>query len=194
MDFITGLPKEEGSNTIWVIIDYLIKMAHFMAYVDMIGPKELVDRFLTHIVRTHGLPNSIVLDQGSLFTSTFWKWIMEAMGTMRNLSIVFYLESDGQIERINAILEQYLWAYCNYQQNNWKQLLPMAEFCYNNSQSKITKVSPFFVNFGYYPEFTPLLSKVNKWLPEVSEYVGTLNKLHETLWAEINYAQTVHTE
>jgi hypothetical protein len=119
---------------------------------------------------------------------------MEAMGTSRNLSIVFYPESDGQTERINAILEQYLRAYCNYQQNNWKQLLPMAEFCYNTSQPEITKVSPFLVNFGYHPRFTPPLSKVNEGLPEVLEYVGTLNKLHETLWVEINYAQTLHAE
>jgi hypothetical protein len=99
------------------------------------------------------------------------------------LSTTFHPESDRQTERINAILEQYLQAYYNYQQNNWKQLLPMAEFCYNNSQSKTTKVSPFFVNFGYYPQFTPLLSKVNEGLPEVSEYIGTLKKLHGTLHA-----------
>jgi hypothetical protein len=181
MDFITGLPEEEGSNTIWVIVDHLMKMAHFVACVDTMGLKELADGFLTHVVRTHSLPSSIVSDRGSLFTSTFWKQIMEAMGTSRNLSTAFYLESDGQTERINAILEQYHQAYCNYQQNNWKQLLPMAEFCYNNSQSETTKVSPFFVNFGYHPRFTPPLSKVNEGLPEVLEYVGTLNKLHEAL-------------
>jgi hypothetical protein len=194
MDFITGLPEEEGSNTIWVIIDHLMKMAHFMACVDTIGPKELADGFLTHVVRTHGLPSSVISDRGSLFTSPFWKRIMEAMGTSRTLSTAFHPESDGQMERINAILEQYLWAYCNYQHNHWKQLLPMAEFCYNNSQSETTKVSPIFANFGYHPRFTPPLSKVNEGLPEVSEYVGTLNKLHETLRAAINYAQTLHAE
>jgi hypothetical protein len=73
MDFITGLPEEEGSNTIWVIIDCLMKMAYFVACVNIMGPKELADGFLTHGVRTHGLPSSIVLDRGSLFTSTFWK-------------------------------------------------------------------------------------------------------------------------
>jgi hypothetical protein len=62
MDFITGLPEEEGSNTIWVIIDCLMKMAHFMACVDTMGPKGLADGFLTHMVRTHGLPSSIVSD------------------------------------------------------------------------------------------------------------------------------------
>jgi hypothetical protein len=73
MDFITGLPEEEGSNTIWVMVDRLMKMAHFMVCVDMMGPKELADGFLTHVVRTHGLPSSVILDRRSLFTSTFWK-------------------------------------------------------------------------------------------------------------------------
>jgi hypothetical protein len=73
MDFITGLPKEEGSNTIWVIVDRLMKMAHFVACVDTMGPNELADGFLTHVVRTYGLPSSVISDRGSLFTSTFWK-------------------------------------------------------------------------------------------------------------------------
>jgi hypothetical protein len=84
------------------------------------------------------------------------------------------------MERINAILEQYL--------------LPMAEFCYNNSRSGTTKVSPFFANYGYHPCFTQLLGKVMGELPEVSEYVGTLNRLHENLRAEVHYAQTAHAE
>jgi hypothetical protein len=53
---------------------------------------------------------------------------MMAMGTTQNLSTAFYPEMDGQTEYTNATLEQYLQAYCNYQQNNWKQLLPIAEF------------------------------------------------------------------
>jgi hypothetical protein len=158
------------------------------------GPKALVDRFFMHVVWAHRLPSSIISDRGSLFTSQFWKKVMEAMGTSRNLSIVFYPESDRQTERINAILKQYLWAYCNYQQNNWNQLLPMAEFCYKNSRSETTKVSPFFANYGCHPYFTQPLGKVTKELPGVSEYVGTLNKLYEDLRAEIHYAQTTHME
>jgi hypothetical protein len=194
MDFITGLPEDGGMNTIWVIVDRLTKMAHFVACKDTMGPKALADGFLMHVVRAHGLPSSIISDRGSLFTSQFWKKVMEAMGTSRNLSTAFHPESDGQTERINAILEQYLRAYCNYQQNNWNQLLPMAEFCYNNSRSETTKVSPSFTNYGYHPRFTQQLGEVTKELPGVSEYVGTLNKLHEDLRAEIHYAQTTHAE
>jgi hypothetical protein len=194
MEFITGLLEDRGMNTIWIIVDHLAKMAHFVAYKDTMGPKALTDRFLMHVVQAHGLPSSIISDQGSLFTSQFWKKVMEAMGTSRNLSTAFHPESDGQTERMNAILEQYLWVYCNYQQNNWNQLLPITEFCYNNSYSETTKVSPFFTNYGYHPHFTQPLREVTKELPEVSEYVGTLNKLHENLRAEIHYTQTTYAE
>jgi hypothetical protein len=122
MEFITGLPEVEGSNALWVIVDRLTKMAHFVACKDTMGPKDLAEGFIAHIVRTHGLPNNIISDRGSLFTSKFWKQIMEAMGTTRNLSTAFYPETDGQMERTNATLEQYLQAYCNYQQDNWKTL------------------------------------------------------------------------
>jgi delta-aminolevulinic acid dehydratase/porphobilinogen synthase len=98
MDFITGLPPVEEYNALWVIVDQLTKMAHFVACADTMGPSDLVDGFISHVVRAHGLPSSIISDQGSLFTSTFWKWIMEAMGTTPNLSTTFYPEIDGQTE------------------------------------------------------------------------------------------------
>ena len=58
------------------------------------------------------------------------------------------------MECANQVLEQYLWAYTNYQQDNWATLLPMAKFAYNNAMNATTGVSPFFVNKGYHPEFT----------------------------------------
>src|SRR5258705_4133767 len=54
----------------------------------------------------------------------------------------------------NQVLEQYLWVYTNYQQDNWAMLLLMAKFTYNNTTNVTTGVSPFFVNKGYHPEFT----------------------------------------
>src|SRR5258708_767696 len=61
---------------------------------------------------------------------------------------------DGQMEHTNQVLEQYLWVYTNYQQEDWVTLLPMAEFAYNNAMNTMTGVSPFFMNKGYHPEFT----------------------------------------
>src|SRR5258705_194791 len=66
----------------------------------------------------------------------------------------YHLEGDGQTEHANQVLEQYLWVYMNYQQDDWATLLPMAEFAYNNATNVTTGVSPFFTNKGYHPEFT----------------------------------------
>jgi hypothetical protein len=194
MDFVMGLPPVDGCNVLWVIVHQLTKMAYFVPYSDMMKPRQLVDSFISHIVRPHRLPNSIISDRGSLFTSRFWTYIMGALGMTRNLSMAFHPETDSQTERVNAIMEQYLWAYCNYQQDNWKQLLPIAEFCYNNTQLETTRVTPFYANYGYHLYFEPYLGSVSSEVPEVSEYVTALNNLHAELRAEIAYAQAAHAE
>jgi hypothetical protein len=66
----------------------------------------------------------------------------------------YHPESDGQTERTNQSLEGYLRLYCNYQQDNWSDLLPIVEFAYNNSPHSTTQVSPFFTNYGYNPQAT----------------------------------------
>src|SRR5258708_19407833 len=66
----------------------------------------------------------------------------------------YHPEGDRQTERANQVLEQYLWGYTNYQQDDWVTLLPMAEFTYNNAMNTTTGVSPFFANKGYHLEIT----------------------------------------
>jgi transposase InsO family protein len=105
MDFITGLPEVDNCNALWVIMDRLTKMSHFVVCKDTMGLQDVVEGFILHVVRAHGPPNSIISDRGSLFTSTFWKQIMMAMGTTQNLSTAFHPETDGQSERTNATLE-----------------------------------------------------------------------------------------
>jgi hypothetical protein len=119
---------------------------------------------------------------------------MKAMGTTRNLSTAFYPETNGQTERTNATLEQYLQAYCNYQQDNWKTLLLIAEFCYNNTKSGILGVTPFYTNYGYYLRFQPDLSNADSPTPDITEYVSSLTKLQNQLRAEILWAQAEQVE
>jgi len=111
IDFITALPTSNGKDALWVIIDRLTKMGHFVACQGTMNPEDLADHFIQQIVRPHGLPSSIVSDRGSLFTSDFWKKITEALGISRNLSTAFHPQTDGQTERANATLEQYLRAW-----------------------------------------------------------------------------------
>jgi len=79
-------------------------------------------------------------------------------------------------------------------QEDWERLLPIAEFCYNNTQTGTTKITPFFTNYGYHPRFLPDLGTKNDETPEVLEYIEALRKLHEDLRAEINEAQMAKTE
>jgi len=151
MDFIMTLPTSNGKDALSVIIYRLTKMGHFVACQCTMDPKDLADHFLQQIIRPHRLPSSIVSDRGPQFTTDFWKQVAKALGISWNLSTAFHPETDGQTERANATLEQYLRAYCNYQQDDWEKLLPIAEFCYNNTQTGTTKITPFFANYGYHP-------------------------------------------
>ena len=74
---------------------------------------------------------------------------MALLGANHKLSTAFHPQTDGQTERLNQTLEQYLRSYVNHQQDNWVQILPMAQFAYNSATAEATKVSPFFANYGY---------------------------------------------
>ena len=68
-----------------------------------------------------------------------------------HFTLGYHPEGDGQTECLNQTLEQYLRIFCNYQQDNWSELLPLAEFTYNNAPSATMGVSPFYANNGYHP-------------------------------------------
>ena len=154
MDFITGLPESNGFTQIWVVVDRLTKMAHF---IPMVTGKESPARdlaltFAREVWRLHGLPADIVSDRGSVFISSFWKELLEHLGVELNLSTAFHPQTDGQTERVNQVLEGYLRHYSSFQQDDWADLLPLAEHAYNTAVSESTKVSPFFANYGFEPE------------------------------------------
>ncbi len=106
------------------------------------------------IVQLHGLPEEIVSDRGLQFASKFWRRLFELLGVDIQLSSVFHPEIDGQTERTNQTLEQYLRYTMNYQQDDWLALLSQAEFAYNNTTHASTGISPFFANYGFHPKFS----------------------------------------
>ncbi|MBW0477456.1 hypothetical protein O181_017171 [Austropuccinia psidii MF-1] len=69
------------------------------------------------------------------------------------MSTAYHPETDGQTERVNQIVEQYLWMYVSYHQDDWNTWLPLAEFAYNTSDHSSTKQSPFFTVYGRDPQF-----------------------------------------
>ena len=134
MDFITGFPRSQrGNDAIWVVIDRLSKVAHFLPVREDITAKQLAELYLARIFPLHGIPLSIISDRGSLFVSKFWQSFQSALGTRLNLSTAYHPQTDGQTMRVNHVLEDMLRACVISFGKSWEKYLPLAEFSYNNS-------------------------------------------------------------
>ena len=149
MDFIEGLPLSDNHDTILVVICHLTKMALFIPTFHDIDAEDLAMIFLVHVFSKHRTPSDIESNRGKHFISRFWRSLCQLLGIKANLSTAYHPETDGQMERINQILEQYLQVYINYQQDDWVHLLPLAEFAYNNTQHSALGVTPFFSSKGF---------------------------------------------
>jgi hypothetical protein len=127
-------------------------MAHFIPLKT--GERDadkLAKIFVKEVWRLHGLPNSIVSDRDAQFTSKFWSSLMSLLDVKLRMSTAYHPQSDGQTERVNSTIEAYLRTYCNREQNDWSELLPLAEYAYNNSATTATGMSPFYANYGFNP-------------------------------------------
>jgi len=146
--------------------------------------------FLDNIIRLHGIPDSLVSDRGSIFTSRFWKSLSKLMGLKQRLSTSFHPQTDGQTERMNQTVEQYLRIYCNYQQDNWFNLLPIAEFAYNNAFQPSINCSPFYANYGIHPSFhVDPRSTTETTVPAAKEFADRLKNIHDLLVENVKSAQ-----
>ena len=177
IDFITDLPKSDGYDTILVVIDRLTKMSHFLSCKKDLEARQFRTLFMQHIVRLHGIPRDIITDRASLFTTGLWKQITKKLEIERRLSTTFHPQTGGQTKRTNAILEQYLRVYVNYQPDNWNELIPLAEFAYNNGYQETIKITQFYANYGRNPEH----QLMNHLITEKETSAKGIENLHQAL-------------
>ncbi|MBW0535858.1 hypothetical protein O181_075573 [Austropuccinia psidii MF-1] len=111
MDFITQFPLSILFDSILVIVDRFSKMAFFIPTMYSITSLYLAHLSIKNIFSKNGLPSSIVSDRGPLFVSSFWTNLCQQLKISRDLSTFYHSETDGQTERVNQILEQYLGMY-----------------------------------------------------------------------------------
>ncbi|MBW0514070.1 hypothetical protein O181_053785 [Austropuccinia psidii MF-1] len=128
-------------------------MAIFNPAYGTITSLRLAQIFISHVFSRHGLPDSIFIDRGPLFFSCLWTKSCQKLNVSRNLSTAFHPETDGQTERVDQILEQYLSMYVSYHQDDWHTWIPLPKFAYNNAEHSSTKQSPFFTIYGKNPSF-----------------------------------------
>ena len=147
-DFITKLPLAQGYDAILVVCDRFSKIAHFIATTEKTSVEGLARLFRDHVWKLHGLPESITLDRGVQFTAGMMKELNNLLEIQTKLSMAYHPQTDGQTERINQELEQYLRVFIDYRQEQWPDWLGTAEFTYNNKIHTATKISPFKANYG----------------------------------------------
>ena len=188
MDFIEKLPKSSGYDTILVIVDRLTKQSIFIPTYDTITSAQLAKLFVLHVFSKHGIPSHVTSDRGSEFVSAFFRTLGKALDMNLHFTSGYHPEADGQTERTNQTLEQYLRVYCNYQQSNWSDLLPIAEFAYNNAPSETTGLSPFYANKGYHPNLA-VHPERDLASARARDFAVELDELHQHLRTTIAAAQ-----
>ena len=115
-DFITKLPLVQGYDVVLVVCDQFTKIVHFIATIEKMLAEGLVRLFQDQVQWLYRLPESIVLDRGLQFAVEIMKKLNKILGIETKLSIAYYLQIDGQTERVNQELEQYFYIFINHRQ------------------------------------------------------------------------------
>ena len=137
-DFITKLPLAQGYDSILVVVDQLTKMVHFIPTTEKTLAEGLAKLFRNNVWKLHGLLESIISDRGPQFTAGLIRELNRMLEIESKLSTAFHPQTDGQTERVNQELEQYLRMFIDHRQEQWPDWLGTAEFAYNN-KTVITK-------------------------------------------------------
>nr|GEY56060.1 putative reverse transcriptase domain-containing protein [Tanacetum cinerariifolium] len=149
IDFVTKLPKTTSSyDTILLIIDRLIKSAHFLPMRENDPMEKLMKLYIKEVVTRHGVPIFIISDHDGRFTSLFWQALHKALGTRLDMSTTYHPETHGQSERTIQTLEDMLRACVIDFRKSWDRHLPLVEFSYNNNYHTSIKAAPFEALYG----------------------------------------------
>jgi len=118
-DFITKLPLVQGYDSILVVVDRLTKMVYFIPTTEKISAEELARLFRDNMWKLHGLPESIISDREPQFMAELMRELNQMLGIESKMSTAFHPQTDGQTERVNQELEQYLRMFIDHQQEQW---------------------------------------------------------------------------
>ena len=188
VDFITKLPVSKGHDSILVVCDRFLKMSHFVATTEKTTVEGLAKLFRDNVWKLHRLLESVILDRGPQFVAELMRELNKMLGIETKLSMAYHPETDGQTERTNQELEQYLRMYVNHRQNNWAEWLATVEFAFNNKVHTATKSSLFQVNYGRELRMGFDIRKKGK-NEKAEEFAREMKKRHEEARATLVKSQ-----
>ena len=161
----------------------MLKWAHFIPTHTTVTAKGAARLFLYQVWKLHGLPKYVVSDHGPQFVARFTRELYQLLRIKLASSTAWHPQTDGQTEHVNQELNQYLWLFVNKWQDNWYDLLPMAEFQHNNHIHSTTQQPPFLLDTGCVPRmgFEPRQNHSN---------LETVNEFTERMRAAIDEAKS----
>jgi hypothetical protein len=149
MDFVLGLLRtKRGVDSIFLVVDKFSKMAHFIPCQKTSDATHIANLFFKEVIRLHGLPKSIVSDRDTKFIGNFWRTLWKKLETNLAFSFSYHPQMDGKTEVVNKSLGDLLRSLVTEHHNSWDQILPHAEFAYNDSVNRSIGKSPFHILYG----------------------------------------------
>jgi transposase InsO family protein len=169
------------------VVDRLSKAVIVAPCNKTITAEETAQLYLDNVWRRTGLPQQVISDRGPQFASKVMQEIWNKLGVKSTMSTAFHPQTDGETERVNQELEQYLRVFCNFQVDNWAELIPFMEFAHNARTHSATTHSPFQVWYGYQPEFIPPLNFATN-IPTVEERLRSMDRIRNEVTAALKLA------
>lgn len=161
MDFVTGLLKCHAYGQVYdailMVIDRLSKKKYYIPCLDEdkdTSSEATAELFLQYVWSKHSLPISMTSDKGPQFVLKMWDSLCKLLGINAKLSTAFHPETDSQSKNANQEMERHFRSYVNHFQNDWVELLPMAEFSGNANTSTTMKIPPFLASQGVVPQMS----------------------------------------
>ena len=192
-DMIVALPMSEGYDAVLTVVDRLSKMVHFIPTHSDASAVDVANLFVNFVWKLHGLPRKTISDRGPNFNAKFLRQVYKRLGIEPHFSTAYRPQVDGQSERLNQFVEIYLRHYINHRQTDWVAALPLAEFAYNNGKHSGSRHSPFYICYGYNPDFTVGNTKESS-VPQADELADHLKEIHNEAKAALTIANRTYSE
>jgi len=148
VNFVVELPESARHNAVMTVVDAVSKRVHFVLTHMTVTAEGAARLFLHYVWKLHGLPKCVISDHGPQFVALFTKELYRLLGIRISSSTAWHPQTDGQTEHVNQELDQFLRLFVNERQDDWYDLLPIAEFQHNNHVHSATQQPPFLLDMG----------------------------------------------
>ena len=187
-DFITKLLLVQEYNSILVIVNRLTKIVHFISTMEKTLLEGLAKLFRDNVQKLHRLPESIISDRGPQFVAEVMQESNRMLRIESKLPTAFHSQTDGQIERVNQELEQYLRMFIDHRQKQQPDWLGTAKFAYNNKVYSSTKTSSFKANYRQDPRMEFEVRKKGKY-KGAEKFIIKIKEIQEEAKAALEKVQ-----